>query len=100
MAAARGFGPRSDPLDMTAAAPLLAEVREVRSVAVEAVLLLGDNATVSEAAVACLRPKDDPDLKLGRRRLRLARRRSASPGTDEVIVCGGCQASVVRRTSR
>jgi hypothetical protein len=49
MAAARGFGPRSDPLDVTTAAPLLAEVREERSVATEAVLLLGDNATVSAA---------------------------------------------------
>ncbi|MDX6291551.1 MAG: hypothetical protein QOH50_626 [Kribbellaceae bacterium] len=49
MAAARGMGPRSDPLDVTAAAPLLAQVREVRSVAIEAVLLLGDNATVSAA---------------------------------------------------
>jgi hypothetical protein len=46
MAAARGMGPRSDPLDVTAAAPLLAQVR---SVAIEAVLLLGDNATVSAA---------------------------------------------------
>jgi hypothetical protein len=49
MAAARQFGPRSDPLDLTAAAPLLAQVREERSVATEAVLLLGDNATVSAA---------------------------------------------------
>jgi hypothetical protein len=49
IAAARGMGPRSDPLDVTAAAPLLAQVREVRSVAIEAVLLLGDNATVSAA---------------------------------------------------
>jgi hypothetical protein len=34
---------------VTTAAPLLAEVREERSVATEAVLLLGDNATVSAA---------------------------------------------------
>jgi len=49
IAGSKGLGPRSDHLEASVAEPLLAEAREERSLAFEAVALLGDNATVIAA---------------------------------------------------